>query len=82
MKAKLGFIAGEGTHSRSSTNKKHKVDGSNSTSTLYNLAHYKAASLLDESGPKYDQNVDGSISTMLGALGSKALSFTLFGKGK
>lgn len=81
-KAKLGFTAGEGTNSRSAANRKHKVDDSDSTNTLYNLAHHKAASLSDESGLKSDQNVSGSISTMLGAPGSDALSFTLFGKGK
>jgi len=48
---------------------------------MYNIAHRKVASLSEESGLS-NQNVNGSISTMLGARVSDALSFTLFGNGK
>eukprot|EP01018_Ginkgo_biloba_P000823 Gb_13421 [translate_table: standard] len=81
-KAKLGFTSGEGTTNiRNAATRKHKVDDSDSSSTLYHLAHHKAASLSDDSGLKSDQVVNSSPSTMLGIPASDGLSFTLFGKG-
>ena len=65
----MGYTEEEGKNSRSVENIKHKVDDSDSINTAYHLAHHKEASLLDESGLKSDQIVNGSISMMLGVQG-------------